>query len=82
MIVIVASIILVVYTNSNNSKFPIYFFTDRLWLSRFRRTCQRMGGKNVDPVHLFLSLSSESEFHWKPPPMALSAVACININLW
>ena len=35
----------------------------------------------VDPVHLFLSLSSESEFHQKPPPIALSAVACININL-
>ena len=36
----------------------------------------------VDPVHLFLSLSSESEFRRKPPPIALSAVACININLW
>ena len=35
----------------------------------------------VDPVHLFLSLSSESEFRQKPPPIALSAVACININL-
>ena len=35
----------------------------------------------VDPVHLFLSLSSESEFRRKPPPIALSAVACININL-
>ena len=28
-----------------------------------------------------LSLSSETEFHRKPPPIALSAVACININL-
>ena len=36
---------------------------------------------HVDPVHLFLSLSSETEFCRKPPPIALSAVACININL-
>ena len=39
------------------------------------------GVGGVDPVHLFLSLSSESEFRRKPPPIALSAVACININL-
>ena len=37
--------------------------------------------KTVDPVHLFLSLSSESEFPQKPLPIALSSVACININL-
>ena len=37
--------------------------------------------KFVDPVHLFLSLSSETEFRQKPPPIAVSAVACININL-
>ena len=37
---------------------------------------------DVDPVHLFLSLSSETEFRRKPPPIAISAVACININLW
>ena len=46
---------------------------------------QNLMGANcniVDPVHLFLSLSSESEFRQKPPPIALSAVACININLW
>ena len=35
----------------------------------------------VDPVHLFLSLSSETEFRRKPLPIALSAVACMNINL-
>ena len=46
-----------------------------------RTTCFS-GSLWVDPVHLFLSLSSESEFRRKPPPIALSAVACININLW
>ena len=35
----------------------------------------------VDPVHLFLSLSSETEFRWKPLPIALLTVACMNINL-
>ena len=37
--------------------------------------------QHVDPVHLFLSLSSETEFRQKPQPIAVSAVACININL-
>ena len=37
--------------------------------------------ENVDPVRLFLSLSSESEFRRKPPPIAISAVAEINIHV-
>ena len=32
----------------------------------------------VDPVHLFLSLSSETEFRRKPLPIAVSAVAYAN----
>ena len=35
----------------------------------------------VDPVHLFLSLSLETVFHWKPPPIAVSAVANMNIDV-
>ena len=33
---------------------------------------------DVDPVHLFLSLSSQTEFRRKPPPIAVSAVAYVN----
>ena len=35
----------------------------------------------VDPVHLFLSLSLETVFRWKPPPIAISAVANMNIDV-
>ena len=35
----------------------------------------------VDPVHLFLSLSLETVFRQKPPPIAISAVANMNINV-
>ena len=33
------------------------------------------GSNRVDPVHLFLSLSSETVFEFRPLPIALSAVA-------
>ena len=29
----------------------------------------------MDPVHLFLSLSSVPEFRWIPPPIAIPVVA-------
>ena len=35
----------------------------------------------VDPVHLFLSLSLETVFRQKPPPITVSAVANMNINV-
>ena len=35
----------------------------------------------VDPVHLFLSLSLETVFRRKPLPIAVSAVANMNINV-
>ena len=35
----------------------------------------------VDPVHLFLSLSLETVFRRKPPPIVISAVADMNINV-
>ena len=37
--------------------------------------------KTVDPVHLFLSLSLETVFHRKPPPITILAVANINIHV-
>ena len=35
----------------------------------------------VDPVHLLLSLSLETVFRWKPLPVAVSAVANMNIDV-
>ena len=43
--------------------------------------CGKLLHVEVDPVRLFLSLSSETEFRRKPPPIALSAVADMNIDV-
>ena len=62
----------------------IFFTSDSTKHQKTRKThtiSKFQFSEDVDPVHLFLSLSSESEFRRKPLPIALSAVACIIINL-
>ena len=48
-----------------------------------RNGCQKcqLGIGGVDPVHLFLSLSLKTVFHWKPPPISILAVASKRKNL-